>query len=108
MAKTDTPAPTPAAPARTILAVRAIKLGFYPDPGEVRQRARQPGEVFVLRSEAHFAGPNKGAFQWMEWADEAPKAPAEAPSHIMSVPNRIQQDPLRPGALPTRQDDIQL
>ncbi len=84
-------------PPRTLL-VRAIKMGFYPDPGEIRQRVRNPGDVFMLRTEHHFAGPAAGPFQWMEWADEATKVvPATEPVAIMSVPNRMVQDPLRPG-----------
>ncbi len=112
MAKDTQPAPTaPATPkVRTSLKVRAVKLGFYPGPGEVRARARQPGEVFELREPHHFAGPEKGAFQWMVWAEDAPPAAPAEPVSIMSVPNRLQQDPLRPGqpVAPPTVPDIQL
>ncbi len=110
MAKDTAPVASTTPKPRTSLKVRAIKLGFYPGPGEIRARARQPGEEFTLRTELHFAGPAAGPFQWMVWAEDAsPAAPAE-PASIMSVPNRLQQDPLRPGqpVAPPTVPDIQL
>lgn len=93
------PETSPEAPARSSMRVRALKLGFYPDPGAIRARARQPGEEFVISKLEHFAGPKAGNFQWMEWADEpTTQVPAAEPTSIMSIPARLQQDPLRPGA----------
>ena len=71
--------------AESQLLVRAIRLGFYPDAGATRARARQPGEVFRLLKAEHFAGEAQGAFQWMVWAD-APRTPGEADVGLTDVP----------------------
>ena len=92
--------------------VRAITRGWYPDPPgrhfgmadkhgwSIRQRVREPGEVFQIKHPGHFSAPSDGEsgaqaiFGWMEWADAAPTIQREAP--VTTVTNRV-QDPLSIG-----------
>lgn len=73
------------------IVVRAIALGSYPEPGAVRARMRQPGEVFIIKSMDDFAGPEKGAFGWMELASTPPSVAPEIPP--TTVENAV-QDPM--------------
>ncbi len=71
------------------IVVRATAIGSYPEPGAIRARMRQPGEVFVISSMEHFAGPNAGPFAWMELASTPPTAPPEIPA--TTVENTVQE-----------------
>jgi hypothetical protein len=85
---------TVAAKPRTSLEVRAVKIGSYPDPGELRAKIRNPGDVFTLRSVKEFAGVEDSPFGWMEWLDEVDKdAKPAKPIPATTVPNVV-RDPL--------------
>ncbi len=80
---------------RPNLIVRAVKMGFYPDPGAIRQRERQPGELFRLRHHREFAGIDEHPVGgWMEWAHLPSEYLDPASVPITTAPQLI-ADPLR-------------
>lgn len=87
----------PAQPVRTDLRVRAIKPGFYPDPGQIRARPRKVGDVFTLRVLRHFAPETADKSGWMEWYNEPSSLVDRGEIPVQTVPNQI-QDPLSFGA----------
>jgi hypothetical protein len=85
--------PAPEAPKeRTDLRVRATKPGFYPDPGQIRARRRNPGDVFTLRFLRHFSPETVDKAGWMEWYNEPTTMVDRGDIPVSTVPNQI-QDP---------------
>ena len=80
---------------RPRLLVRAVKLGFYPDPGHIRQKERPPGSLFLLRHHREFAGVDEHPVGgWMEWA-HLPSEFLDPTSIPMTTAPQMVSDPLR-------------
>lgn len=78
----------PVAPPRADMRVRAIAQGHYPDPGQLRSRVREIGDVFVISKMEHFSPvDDTHMFGWMEWAVTPPKLSVEPP--LTTLPNLV-------------------